>query len=120
LFWRDAIKSAVIYWPWSVHDMYGYRVRTWGDTCGGVRELAFITFWLPGGCPNRGSALKFGAAYPLVIFFDCEYLEIFFRSFFFLFKNSNDYFQSNLFLRVKKNVLEKISKNSESKIITRE
>jgi hypothetical protein len=58
-------------------EIYGYRIRCWGDTCGGIHELAVIVIQSSGGRPNRGSALKFGAAYPLVVFFASEFFEIF-------------------------------------------
>jgi hypothetical protein len=56
---------------------HGYRIRCWGDTCGGIHGLAVIVIQSSGGRPNRGSALKFGAAYPLVVFFASEFFGIF-------------------------------------------
>jgi hypothetical protein len=70
------------------------------------------------GSKTKVSHLKFGAAYLLLIFFNCEFfLGLFEDSFFFSFQYSNDYFLS-IFLGVGKNVLEKICKNPQSKIIT--
>jgi hypothetical protein len=64
--------------------IYGYRIRSWGDTCGGIHELAVIVIQSSGGHPNRGSALKFGAACPLVVFFASEFFGIFVGFFFFV------------------------------------
>ncbi len=44
--------------------------------------------------PNRGSPLESGAAYPFVIFFDCEYFLDFLRIIF-PFKYPNDCFECN-------------------------
>jgi hypothetical protein len=41
---------------------YGFYIRYWGDTCGGVRVLISKAL-CSRGRPNRGSPLKFGAAY---------------------------------------------------------
>jgi hypothetical protein len=60
----------------------GFLTRVWGDTCGEVCELTFKAFEFSGGRPNQNRPLKFGTAYPLVIFFD--------------WKPSN-FFQKNLF-----------------------
>jgi hypothetical protein len=56
------------------------------------------------GAPIEVAQRIFGAAHPLVIFFDCEFFEE-------NFSPSNDYFQSNLFLGYVRYVLEKIFKN---------
>jgi hypothetical protein len=61
---------------------YAFQIRIWGDTYGGVRELWLKLMYFSGGRPNRDSPLKFGAAYRLVIFFDCGFCKDFFEDIF--------------------------------------
>jgi hypothetical protein len=46
---------------------YGFWIHTWGDTYAGVCEFEVKAVWFSAGKrPNRGSPLKFGAAYTLL------------------------------------------------------
>jgi hypothetical protein len=81
----------------------------WGDTCGSVCKFPVQPFQYSGGRPNRRSPLKFRAAYSLVIFFNSEFLMLYFRiflSFHYLIK----YFQLNFF-RANKMSSEKSQEN---------
>ncbi len=80
-----------------------------------VFSLSFSFF---GGSPNQRSSLEFGAAYPLVLFFDWIIKEIFstiVSPFFHPYKN---WIENNR-LNIWKKILKKISKNSHLKWITR-
>lgn len=65
---------------------YGFWIHFVGVTCGGVHEFAVEAFFnFLEGCLNRGGPLKFGAAYPLVIFYSALiFLKKFFEDFSFL------------------------------------
>jgi hypothetical protein len=51
-----------------------------------------IFFLISGGRPNPGRPLNFEAAYRHVLFFNCEFLRFFSRTFFFLLKSWTELF----------------------------
>ncbi len=72
-----------------------FRLVLWGDIFGGVREFGVKAFKFSWGCPNQGNPLKFGAAYPLVIF-GCECFKIFLKTFFSTPKKLNENNSQNI------------------------
>jgi hypothetical protein len=60
----------------------GFQVRVRGDTCDGVREFAIQAYEFSRRRPKQCSPSKFGTAYPLVIFFNCDFFKDVFEVFF--------------------------------------